>query len=61
MLAGSLCGKVFGLVNGHEGTKVFRSEAHELRQGFGVQGNGACPFIPCISLSKHDSFLILKA
>jgi len=34
-----------------ERTKVSRSEAEELRRGFGGQGKGAAsPFIPCLSL-----------
>ena len=42
--------EVFGFVK-PPGSKVFRSEAEELRRGFGVQGKGAAsPFIPCLSL-----------
>jgi hypothetical protein len=51
--------KVLGLVNDHpKGAGFFRSEAEELGRGFGVQGKGASPFIPRLSLYKHDSFLI---
>ncbi|MGA2078447.1 MAG: hypothetical protein ABSH52_33580, partial [Terriglobia bacterium] len=32
-------------------SEIVRSEAEELRRGFGVQGKGAAsPFIPCLSL-----------